>query len=740
MNTETMRRYRTKLIQKKQRRRSRKHSKTSTTADPSVCRAILARLYQSDKPLSVRELLRSIHSHGATRAAVETALAKLHVTGEIHQAGKKGFSLVSPGSYTEATIDRTARGFGFAIDLKPQLMKCKGEKDPYIAATKMASARHGDRVLIRCNTIGRKSRPEAEVIAIVSRGKNKLAGLYQSQEHHGIVLPDDPRYPHPIIILKTGGEAVNNGDMVLVSLDNTSELPGSLTGEIVEVWGDPTTADVQKLLVQEKFDLPGNFNSEIIKEMEGITPVPGSEERTDLRDLLHFTIDGSDAKDFDDAICIEKKPRGFRLWVSIADVSAYVKPGSQVDREAYARGTSIYFPGSVIPMLPETLSNDLCSLRPNEDRLTVTVILDFDRSGMLKRKTFTRAIINSKHRFTYDTVRKIIIEKDSATRRAHKPFLTPLKWAAELATELTKRRLRSGSIIFSLPEAGITLGTDSRVDSIIRRKTHFAHQIIEEFMLAANQAVADYFVEADKSTLFRIHEPPDPEKTAEFARFALSLGLTIPTVEESASWFNRVIEQAEGTVHEYIINNLLLRSMQQARYSPNNVGHFGLAADNYLHFTSPIRRYPDLVVHRLLCSHLMAQNASQKHGNKKLSTPKLQETAWFLSTRERRAIKAEREMADRLKAQFMLRHLGETFAAVISGVSETSLYVELRDTFVSGTMKLSSLSDDFYIFDEKRYRVVGDVTGKTHVIGDHLHVELIDVDTRKQKIYFKPAG
>jgi ribonuclease R len=715
----------------------RNRKKERTTPDNNFFRHILASIYQGEKSLSISDLLASMKLPRSSRLSMEKWVEELCRRGDIKKSSNKTFSLGSNLRLVEATIEKNPRGFGFASDLFFRKNKKIFTKDPFISAAKMASARHGDRVLIKLINIRRDGRPEAEVIHILRRGKSQLAGFYKSDQNYGVVYPEDRRYPSSITISQPLKEPVQDGDAVIVKMSEQQGSSGGLTGEVVKVLGDPASVAVQTELVVDKFSLANTFSPETEKESLTTKPTPGPEEREDLRELLHITIDGEDAKDFDDAVCIEKKRNGFRLWVSIADVGAYVRPGSRLDLEAYERGTSVYFPGTVIPMLPENLSNNLCSLLPNKDRLAVTVVLDFDRSANLKHKRILRSIIRSRQRFTYDIVKDIIIDKDPAMRKAHKALLTPLKWASELARALRAKRMERGSIRFSIPAAAISLNPDGTVNSITRTETHFAHQMIEEFMLAANEAVADTFIEAARKTLFRVHEKPDPEKVSDFVQFAATLGFTLSHSEKNPAWFNEVIDKAAGSPHKYIINNLLLRTMQQARYSADNLGHFGLAADNYLHFTSPIRRYPDLVVHRQIC-HLMdgAPSARQIKGKRSSPVP-LQEAGQALSARERTAISAERDMEDRLKRQFMSTQIGKTFNAVISGVSDSSLYVELIDTFVSGVIRLSTMVEDYYLFDEKRHRVVGDISGATFQIGQSLIVELVEVDNLSNKIYFK---
>jgi ribonuclease R len=532
-------------------------------------------------------------------------------------------------------------------------------------------------------------------------------------------------------------EKLSEGDAVIVKIEGDSSNPRQQQGRLIEILGDPDSVDVQMRLVIEKHSLPHTFSEETLSEVAAISdeiiPVKG---RLDLRDIQHITIDGETAKDFDDAIAVQKTRNGYRLYVSIADVSHYVQPGSALDKEAYERGTSIYFPGRVIPMLPERLSNDLCSLVPDRDRYAFTAILDFNRQGHLTNKKFSKSIICSKKRFTYTVVRQILVDQVQKVRRDHKEFLTPLKWASELATELMHLREQRGSIGFTIPAPLMELNDEGKIASISREERNFAHQLIEEFMLAANEAVAETFTEQHLGGLYRIHERPAQEKIQEFVEFGRSLGLDLPPLRQDPDWFGQVLSMVKGSPKEYLINNLLLRTMQQARYDGKNVGHFGLAATDYTHFTSPIRRYPDLTVHRTLQTFL--QRSTKVRTRKKETSISLQDMGVFLSARERVAVTAEREMNDRLKVRFMHNKIGEEFQAVISGVNSSAIFVELLDLFVSGGISLTSLKDDYYIFDGKHHRLTGKHKGKSFQLGDLLTVGLLDVDLRRNRIYFSP--
>jgi ribonuclease R len=386
-------------------------------------------------------------------------------------------------------------------------------------------------------------------------------------------------------------------------------------------------------------------------------------------------------------------------------------------------------------MIPENLSNNLCSLVPGEDRLTVTALLEFDRDGVLQKKRFFRSIIRSHKRFTYDRVKQLVIDRDAEVRRSYKPFLTPLKWAVELAEALLKQRQKRGSVILNLAEAEIRLENGDTVASVRKCSRHFAHQVIEEFMLAANEAVARTFGEHGAALLYRVHDKPDREKVAEFIEIARILGLELPGISATQAWFCSLIEQVRDTKREFIVNNVLLRTMQQARYSDVNCGHFGLGATHYTHFTSPIRRYPDLIVHRLLCRLLGADRGEKKHAHRN-PFQSLQEAGQYLSVRERNAIAAERDMTDKLKCRYMQGRIGDRFTAIISSVSDSLVYVDLIDHLISGAILLSDITDDYYLYDPRRYRIIGDISGKIYQVGDIVTVQAIDVDIPRNKIFF----
>ncbi len=698
---------------------------------------VLSFLYTVNVPQSFTDMQEGFSARKGQHKLLESALLSLLQAGLVIKDAKNRYKLHKSALFYEGTLTMHPKGFGFINVSKSPSSSPSLKRDPFISAGQMGGAHHGDSVLIRVFRIRHDDRPEASVVKILSAGSNRIGGIFLKDGRKQWVEPDDRRFPFIVRIDDKSGLQPRHGDAVIAEFDRTGGPAYFLQGKIIEILGRSDNVDSQMRLVIEQFNLPHGFSEKVMRETETIEesfdPAP---DREDLRATPHVTIDGEDAKDFDDAICVLKTRQGYRLIVSIADVSYFVKAGSAIDREAYDRGTSVYFPGRVIPMLPEKLSNNLCSLVPGKDRFTVSAILDFDRSATLLKKRFCRSIICSRHRFTYTTVQKILIDKEPTVRREHKTFLTQLKWAGELATALHKKRRKRGSIDFNLPEPEFTLTDSGKIESIKVAPRNFANQIIEEFMLAANQAVAELFSRQEVSAIFRVHEPPESLKAQEFVNFAKTLGLPLTPFDLSSAWFADVLEKCSGTKFEYIINNLLLRSMKQAQYAAENVGHFGLALQDYTHFTSPIRRYPDLMVHRLL---LRLLQGAPKHRQRTPLQPAPKTAGDYLSNLERRAIMAERDMNDRLKAGYMKSRIGNSYPVIIAGVTENALYVEIQQLCISGSIPVEFLTDEYYLFDPKNYRLFGEITARTYQIGDIIRATVVDVDILNKKIMFSPT-
>ena len=648
----------------------------------------------------------------------------------------KVYSFKGKDDLVEGTVEVHPKGFGFAIieqkSGKPVGKVAKAaRKDPFIPPNSLGSANHGDRVLFRLFPKGR-GKTEAKVIRVIKRVATTLVGTYEAGRQTSLVIPEDERFLFSVLVHKKDSRGARNGEAVVVEISNFKTDRRNPEGRIVEVLGDPADIKVQNEIVIRKHNLPHVFSEQAMHEVQQFPDtLPEIEDRLDLQDIPHVTIDGETARDFDDAVALEKTPRGYRLYVSIADVSFYVKPGSAIDQEAYERGTSVYFPSKVVPMLPERLSNNLCSLVPNEPRPTFTAIMEFDQSGKRIAKKFSKSIIKSHHRLTYTIVKKILVDRDEQLTKQYSDILEQLQGMAELARLLEKKRLKRGAIGFSLPEAQIIIGDDGEISDVTRTERNLAHKAIEEFMLAANEAVAEMLSEHNMETLYRIHEEPNDMKVLEFSEFARTMGLHLPASSGSPKWFGKILSMVEDTPTEYIVNNLLLRTMQRARYSPENVGHFGLAATFYTHFTSPIRRYPDLLVHRALAALLQ-----KKKRGPGVAFSNLPQTGEFLSGRERAAVEAGWEMNERLQVRFMADKIGESYDGVISGVTSFGLFVELLDHFISGAIEIAKLKGDFYHHDEKNHRLVGTNSNTIFQIGEMVRVKLASVDIKRRRINF----
>ncbi|MFH1215898.1 MAG: ribonuclease R [Pseudomonadota bacterium] len=689
---------------------------------------IVGVLHSLGERADIKDIMNALAETRGQRKEIEAVLEDLCIRQLVRKVGKKQYQLDSH-HFVETTLSVHPRGFAFAAPVNTSI-SVSGTKDIFIPPRDLGTALHGDRVLVQV-TGGRGDRFEGRIVTVLDRAAKQIVGVYSVRGSRGYVTPEDERYPFTITIDQEKSGGAENGDAVLVEISEFGSDGSPASGTIIEILGDPDSTRVQMEMVIRKFDLPHIFQEKSIADAEGFPDrVEVSSDRTDLRDILHVTIDGETARDFDDAVSVQKTKKGYRLYVSIADVSHYVRPGAPLDQDAWDRGTSVYFPTGVVPMLPERLSNNLCSLNPNVDRYAFTAILDFDRNGKRLATRFVKSVICSQYRLTYTLVRQILVDKDAAVREEYKPLLTPLKWMAELGLELENQRIARGSMGFEIPEPFVEIGSDDTISAITLRERNLAHKIIEEFMLAANEAVAETFANRHFAAIYRIHQSPDPLKVAEFAEFMQSMGYEVGRDNYDSKWFNRLIAQTRGTIREYLVSNLILRVMQQARYSPENIGHFGLSASFYTHFTSPIRRYPDLMVHRALKQLLWPDEKQPR------PPVNLDEAGEFLSKRERVAVDAEREMLDRLKVRYMENKVGESFAAIVSGITSFGLFVELTETMISGGVAIADLPQDTYEFHEKRHMLVGMRTGKSIQVGDEITVRLVSVDKRARRINF----
>lgn len=705
-----------------------KKTKKTAKRQSVLPKDILDVMRAAGRPLFGREMLNLLDVSPQYRRPAKDLIAQMVHNGELIPIKGGRLGLAQSMNLVTGRIQANPAGFAFLIPDEPE----KG--DVYIPAGELKGAVHGDRVVVRLEHGLRSRRPEGRVVRILERKARFVIGTLAKGPNISCVIPEDDRFAFEVIIPSVEPAETHEGATVLAEITDFPAGRRNPEGRILEVLGDPESLFVQTQIVVYKHGLEKNFSREAEEQANQFPPEidPGEiKQRQDLRDHPTITIDGEHARDFDDAVSIQKDRFGYKLYVSIADISHYVQPGCPLDQDAFKRGNSVYFPNYVLPMFPPALSDHLGSLKPKTDRLAVTVYMRFDHKGILKERSFFRSVIHSHARMTYTEVRDILIEKSRPLRRKYRPFVRALENMGELAGQLAERRRQRGSIDFDLPEPEIILGVQGTLEDIIRRERNLAHQIIEEFMIAANEAVASYLEELEVPSLFRVHEEPEKEKVNSFLDFAYSLGLSIDFPEKmKPSWFQNVLGLVEGQSSEYIINTLLLRSMKQAVYAPENVGHFGLASSVYTHFTSPIRRYADLIVHRILIQAL--------HGKKTplYAKAQLSEMARQLSVQERLAMEAEREIVDRLRVQFMSDKIGEEYDGIISSVTSFGFFVELKEVFVEGVVRLADMADDYYYYEEEHHRLVGRRKRKIFQIGDFVRVQVVKVDVPRRHVNF----
>lgn len=612
--------------------------------------------------------------------------------------------------------------------------------DVFIPARHLRESMHGDRVMAEFETRRGFGRREGRIIETLERGYATIVGRYESSGALGRIIPDEQRITCGITVASADRGDARGGEMVIAEITRYPEEGHGARAKVVEVLGMPDDPEVEILAIVRKHGLPHHFPDDVRAEARSVSPLVTDadlEGRTDLRGETTVTIDGESARDFDDAVSVQREGAAIRLRVSIADVSHYVRTGTLLDGEAFKRGTSVYFPDRCIPMLPEELSNGICSLNPGEERLTMTAEMLFDGEAEAAECSFYPSVIRSDERLTYTEVKEMLVDGNPGTTARYRGLLDDLRTMEELAARLTEKRRRRGSIDFDLPEPEIVLDLQGRPESIGRAERNLAHRIIEEFMLAANEAVAAFLTERGLPCLYRVHEPPDPLKLKDFREFIKPLGLsirsrggTVPPGE-----LQHLLLEVDGRPEEKMVNQVLLRCMKQARYSAENIGHFGLASPCYLHFTSPIRRYPDLVVHRILKEFL----GGMKKRDAKKRAAELPGIAEQSSLRERTAMEAERESIEMKRLQYMEDRVGDIFDGFITGVTSYGFFVELAELLVEGLVHVTALSDDYYRLLEKQHTLLGERSGRRFRIGDRVRVRVDGVSRVKKRIEFSLA-
>jgi ribonuclease R len=698
---------------------------------------------KTGKPMLVRELMRQLKLTSDDRHALKRALDDLVRSGDIVKTRGNRYGLPDKMDLETGIFQAHPAGYGFMIPEK------KGKTDVYISARGKLDAMDGDKVIVRVSPPAGKRKAsgkrEGMIVRILERAHTRIVGTYElpdlQAKSYGFVTSHDPKITQDLIVSRENAGAATPGDIVSAEIIAYPLRGRPAEGKILRVIGKPGDPNIDSELIIEQYELPVEFSPEVNKEAENIPQQVTAlmlKGRRDLRGLATVTIDGEKARDFDDAISIEKTKTGHRLWVHIADVAHYVKEGTLLDDEAYQRATSVYFPDRAIPMLPTALSNGICSLNPNVDRLTLTCEMDVSPEGTILKYDIYESVINSNERMTYTAVREILVDKDPTQRAKYKALLGQFALMEELMAILRAKRAKRGSIDFDLPEPEILLDLQGRISDITRAERNMAHQIVEEFMLAANETVARHIENKKAPFIYRIHEEPAEDKLVDLAEFLATLGMSLPLPKKiKPLHLQKAVAKAKGTPEETLINTVLLRTMKQAKYSEENVGHFGLAAETYTHFTSPIRRYPDLIVHRILKADMRSRLKDKEYIATLTET--LPKSAIHCSERERNAMEAERDVITMLKLRFMEDKLGETYDGIITGATQFGFFVQLRGFFVEGLVHISALTDDYYHYVEKQHCLRGERTKRTFRIGDAITVRVDRVDTIKKRIDFSLA-
>lgn len=663
-------------------------------------------------------------------------LNELEQRGEILRTRSDRYGVPERMNLLRGRLQTHPKGFGFLIP------DDKEHPDVYIHANDMQSAMNGDTILVRITAKGTAGgRLEGEVVRIVKRANTEVVGTFQNYETYGFVIVDDKRIVKDIFVPQEAMKGAVDGQKVVVKIVKYPEGRSLAQGEVIEILGHKNDPGVDILSIIRKHGLPEAFPPDVLAEAEEVPDKISEEElqgRRDLRGKRIVTIDGEDAKDLDDAVHVERlEGGGYRLGVHIADVGYYVREKSKLDQEAYNRGCSVYLVDRVIPMLPHRLSNGICSLNPHVDRLTLTCEMEFDDKARVVKHDIYTSVIRSVERMTYTNVRKILTEEDPELMERYKDLIEDFRIMEELATKLRSARMARGAIDFDFQEAKVLVDENGKPTDIVKRERSIAERIIEEFMLVANETVAEHFFWLKLPFLYRIHEDPDSEKMMNFMQFISNFGYVVRgkgnRVHPRA--LQTLLEEIKETREETVISTMMLRSMKQARYDAESQGHFGLAAEFYTHFTSPIRRYPDLVIHRIIRE--VVENGGQlSEAREEYLASRMQDIADQSSERERVAVEAERDTEALKKAEFMLDKIGEEFTGIISSVTSFGMFVELDNT-VEGLIRLSDLADDYYHFHEMQMALIGERTSKVYRIGDEVRVRVARVNMDEHTIDFE---
>ncbi|WP_132995566.1 ribonuclease R [Sporanaerobacter acetigenes] len=684
------------------------------------------------KPMTREELAKSFEIDDKDMKDFFKILDSMEKEGAIIKTRNELYGLPEKMNLVVGVLEGNERGYGFVIP------DDKEKADIYISAEDMNGALHGDKVIARILKKGENGkREEGEILRVLSRANETIVGTFEHNKNFGFVLPDDSKISMDVFVSKADMNGAKTNQKVVVEITRWPEKRRNPEGKIVEVLGYIDEKGTDILSVIKQFKLPEQFPNKVLDQADRLEDSVSNEEmgkRVDLRDMTIFTIDGADAKDFDDAVSIEKLGNGnFKLGVHIADVSYYVNENSIIDKEALKRGTSVYLLDRVIPMLPEKLSNGICSLNPNVPRLTLSVFMEIDRNGKVVNHEIVESVIESKERLVYDDISDLLEKDDEKLKERYSHIYDDLKLMEELCHILNEKRERRGSLDFDFPEARIILDDKGIPVEIREEERRIANRMIEEFMLVCNETVAEYMYWSQVPFIYRIHEDPDVEKINEFNKFIHNFGYNLKGSQEvHPKELQSLMDKMKGKKEESLINTLMLRSLKKARYSSEVAGHFGLAAKYYCHFTSPIRRYPDLQIHRIIKSYIKGKLAPDKMD---VLENRLAYVADISSTNERIAEEAERAVEDLKKAEYMKERVGNVYEGMVSSLTHFGMFVQLDNT-IEGLVHFSNMIDDYYFYDEEKYYIIGELSKKQYRIGDMVNIKVIGADVLKGTIDF----
>jgi len=707
---------------------SRRKDRNKNSNDFNI-QAVISAIREESQGLSVPELAERFDLDRNGQRSITQLLKRLEGAGVLSRKGQDFRWSPLNRALTGMIRQRRRKNIIFIPDDPAERL----QERIRIESEDLNGAFDGDHVIAVLLRTAREKERGARVVTILQRGQLKIPGRVHKAFRYTWIESLDEKFPFDINLENSQPDKLDDGSIVLVEITGYPLAKGEAVGRIIEKLGassDDPGIDIE--IVIHKHDIPHIFPDEVLEEIAGVSPVVTKEQiggRLDLRDLPVVTIDGETARDFDDAISLSRGKNGnFHLGVHIADVSYYVREGTALDQEARTRGTSVYFPERAVPMLPEKLSNGICSLNPKVDRLAMSALMEVDRRGKVVKYELRETVIRSNERMTYTQVNQLLTHSDPQLAMRYADLIGLFKTMEELALILIKMREKRGAIDFNLPESIFEFDDEGRIAGVIKAERNIAHRIIEEFMLLANETVATHLSRLGIPSIYRVHEEPQPQRVIEFAELARAYGYRFPVERVSSKDYQRLSKQLEGKPEERVLAYAMLRSLERARYTVGKTAHFGLAAPTYTHFTSPIRRYPDLIVHRIL--RKLARQA-------KLNSPgELEKLAVESSERERAADDAEREVDQWRKAVFMAKHLGEEFDGMIINVRDFGFYVELDDFFIDGMVPVRSLNDDYYNYDERKHALVGERLGRVFKLGDRIRVRVAQVNVDRHLVDF----